>query len=172
MIRKRTEEDELKAICRYIAVKYPKTIFFVDLSGLKMSKAQAGISKAMKAVLPDGGTIRIPDLIIDQPNDYFHGFRLEYKKTGERLVNVRDGYKNKAGWFSSQHIEEQFRSVAYYNTCGYCANFAIGVDDAMRQIDEYMSGRTPPYNASELYKSICEQCGVVPDMRYFMRLII
>lgn len=63
----------------------------------------------------------------------YHGLFLELKKEGTRL-------KKKNGGWATEHIAEQAEVLGKLRKRGYCAEFAVGFDEAKRTIDEYLKG--------------------------------
>lgn len=61
----------------------------------------------------------------------FHGLYIELKKEGTRL-------KKKNGDWANKHIAEQADVLGRLRMRGYCAEFAVGFDEAKKIIDEYL----------------------------------
>lgn len=59
------------------------------------------------------------------------GLFLELKREGTRL-------KKKNGEWATEHIAEQAKVLDDLRERGYCAEFAVGFDEAKRIIDEYL----------------------------------
>lgn len=133
-------EAELQAnVARYIRIRYPDVLFHSDFgSGVKLTPWQAKMQRAQ-----NGGIRAWPDLMIAEPSarcidgswDYeWHALFLELKKDGVRL-------KKKSGEWASQHIAEQASVLECLQDKGYKADFAIGYDQAIQKIDEYLKLR-------------------------------
>lgn len=60
-----------------------------------------------------------------------HGLFLELKKEGTRL-------KKRNGDWATPHIAEQAAVLEKLRSRGYCAEFAVGFEEAKRIIDEYL----------------------------------
>jgi len=75
-----------------------------------------------------------PDLALYQSQGGFFGLFLELKKQGVRL-------KKKNGQWASPQIAGQAEYIADLRERGYCAEFAVGFDDAKEIIDYYMKLR-------------------------------
>lgn len=118
---------EHKAVCNYIRFKYPKVVFFSDLSGIKMP---IGLAVKIKSLKSSRG---IPDLFIAEPRGEYSGLFIELKKTGEKL------FKAKSNLPSSEHIAEQLLMIDKLKTLGYYADFAIGYEQAVKMIDNYFN---------------------------------
>lgn len=75
----------------------------------------------------------------------FHGFYLELKKEGETIhpgPRAKKRYKSKDGLeYKTEHLMEQADCLYELRERGYCAEFAIGFDEAKKIIDEYLGGK-------------------------------
>ena len=83
----------------------------------------------LKAIQGNRG---FPDLFIIESHKGCHGLFLELKTEGTRL------YK-KSGETVSPHITEQWNYICELRDRDYRADFAIGFDDAMKKIDDYLN---------------------------------
>ncbi len=123
------EEKVQMRLCRYVRVKYPHVIFECDLaSGTKLTIGQAVKHKAMR--FHRG----MPDFRIFYPAFGFKGLFIELKKDGERI-------KKKNGEWKDKHLEEQAFIIDSLSLLGYKACFAVGMGEAIKAVDDYMSGR-------------------------------
>lgn len=123
-----SELSEHKALGRYIKYQYPKVIFMSDGSGI--FKSGWGQRMAWKDLKSSRG---IPDIIILEPVNGFHGFVLELKKTNETITK-RDG-----SW-KTPHIKEQFDCLQSIRNKGYFATWGLGLSDAKSKVDDYLKG--------------------------------
>lgn len=136
------EHDIYRLIAQYLQVKYPDVIYRFDLAAdLKLTMGQA---RKHKTLHPHRG---YPDLFIAEPLGYLGerfpdsvagqmevaGLFLELKKDGTRL-------KKKNGEWATPHIAEQAEMLARLVKRGYMAEFAVGIDEALEIIDEYLGG--------------------------------
>lgn len=121
---KQSEASIHAQVCAYIRAAYPSVIFTSEASGLRLTIGQA---KKMKALRSSSG---LPDLWVMEPQGSYHGLFLELKA---------EAIQNKKGEWRSDHIKEQAQIRERLADKGYCANFAIGFEDAKRQIDNYMN---------------------------------
>ena len=112
-------------ICAYIRAQYPKALFISDLSGTKLTLAQAMRNKKIQH-----GTFRCPDLCIFEPRGEFSGLFLELKSANPFTKNG----ELKAG----EHLAEQAHSLADLRMKGYKALFAWTFEVAKAIIDNYM----------------------------------
>lgn len=128
-MRSQKEYNTCKAIAQYLRLQYPNVIFHFDLAGLNLSRAQAGMMKAIQ------GGKGWPDLFIAEPDwrhDY-HGLFLEIKAEGTNLLN-----KNISG-YATPHLRDQAMIIAGLQIKGYKAEFAVGFDKAKEMIDTYLN---------------------------------
>ena len=125
-MRARRENKEYavcKAIATYLRLQYPSVLFHFDLAGLNLSKAQAGMTKALNGR-------GWPDLIILHPTTGKVMF-LEIKAEGVNLLK-------RNGEYLTPHIGEQTKTLALLASLHINANFAIGLDDAINQINLFL----------------------------------
>jgi len=73
-----------------------------------------------------------------------YGLFLELKKDGETLYpgpRAKNRFKSKDGKeYKTEHLMEQADCLYDLRQRGYCAEFAIGFDEAKKIIDEYLGG--------------------------------
>lgn len=124
------------AVARYIRLQYPDVIFFTDSgSGAYFKGPQGALTKARQTELNSvdraGNPDRCPDMFIAKPSGRFHGLYLEIKREGTRL-------KKKDGAWASAHLEEQAATLRRLRLAGYYACFAVGWDDVINRIDNYI----------------------------------
>lgn len=119
----RKEEIIHKQICNYIKEKYPDVIFTSEPSGLRLP---IGLAVKLKS-LRSGA--KLPDLWILEPAGEYHGLFIEIKAEG--ILKKNGGYK-------TPHIAEQGEVIERLIHKGYYASFAVGFDDAIGIINDYM----------------------------------
>lgn len=124
------KESELQvAVARYIRLRYPEVLFHSDFgSGIKLTKGQA-----IKQKRQNGGIRGWPDMFIAEGRGKFRGLFIELKKDGTRL-------KKKNGEWASEHIAEQAQLMSRLRARDYEAQFAVGFDEAVDIIDNYLGG--------------------------------
>lgn len=136
------ESDVQTQVADYLRLRYPNVLFHSDFgSGVKLTPGQA-----VKQKRQNGGRRAWPDMLIAEPfieevlfedalcrGRLNHGLFLELKKEGTRL-------KKKNGEWASEHIAEQAEVLEKLRERGYCAEFAVGFDEAKKIIDEYLGG--------------------------------
>lgn len=125
-----SEAELQKQVAIYIRMQYPDVIFHSDFgSGVKLTPWQAKMQK-----MQNGGRRAWPDLFLAEPVGKHHGLFVELKKEGTRL-------KKKNGDWASEHIAEQDVVLSELNDKGYKAEFAIGFEQALNLIDDYLGGK-------------------------------
>jgi hypothetical protein len=133
-MRNNREYQICKDIAIYMRLQYPNVIFHFDLAGLNLSRAQAGMMKAIQ------GGRGWPDLFIAEVRTFedefgsvriSSGLFIEVKKEGTIIWKTKGGPK-------SDHIKEQIDCLNYLTEQGYTADFGIGFDDCKNMIDEYL----------------------------------
>lgn len=147
MIKK--EEILHLKVCDYLRKNYPDVLFRTDFSsGMKMTPGQAAKHKKFQK------SRAWPDLFIAKPTmkieynryageqflDGYAGLFLELKAEGTQLYK-KDGTLRK-----NKHIEEQAEMLEKLRNGNYYAEFAIGYEDAIKQIHEYL-GKPKPKKA-------------------------
>ena len=77
MIYKKRKESDLQiSVANWIRLQYPKTLWTISPSGMKLGKRVAGRFKAM------GYLAGTPDIIIFEPRGNYHGLFIEIKMPG------------------------------------------------------------------------------------------
>jgi hypothetical protein len=114
-----------KDIAMYIKLQYPTVIFHFDLAGLNLSKAQAGMNKAIQ--FHRG----FPDLFIAEPRMGYSGMFIEVKAEGTKLYK-----KNFEAY--TPHIAEQSEFMDILRIKGYKCEFGVGWDECHKLIDQYL----------------------------------
>lgn len=115
-----------KNIAQYMGLQYPKVLYHFDQAGLNLSKAQAGM---MKAIQCDRG---FPDFQVFVANECYNGLFIEVKKDGVKLTK-------KSGDWVNEHVAEQAEMIEKLIKLGYHAQFCIGFDECKECIDWYMN---------------------------------
>jgi hypothetical protein len=132
-MRNNREYQICKDIAIYMRLQYPTVLFHFDLAGLNLSRAQAGMMKAIQ------GNRGFPDLFIAESrliNDlpyrkYYFGLFIEVKVEGTKL------YKRNFEAVTP-HIEEQLEFHDILRLKGYKCEFGIGWDNCKEIIDLYL----------------------------------
>lgn len=137
-------EDSLqRQVCHYLKLQYPRVIFRSDLDSGR-NKSSDFEKHRMRAM---NSSRSFPDLFIYEPmqhkDKFYSGLALELKKEGTTVI-LKTG-PNKGKISSNPHIQEQALLLKELSRKGYYANFAVGIDEAIRTIDWYFK---KPINAS------------------------
>ena len=137
MIKK--EETLHLKVCDYLRKNYPDVLFRTDFSsGMKMSPWQAAKHKKFQKsrawpdlFIAESGVVKFEEgnLIVNLRKN---GMFLELKADGVKLYK-KDGTLRK-----NKHIEEQAEMLEKLRNENYYAEFAIGYEDAIEQIREYL----------------------------------
>lgn len=129
-MRNNREYQICKDIAIYLRLQYPNVIFHFDLAGLNLSRAQAGMMKAIQ------GGRGWPDLFIAHyqnnfPEGSYQGLFIEVKIEDFKLFK-------KDGTPLNNHIQDQINCLDELERRGYKCAFAIGWDQAKQLIDDYL----------------------------------
>ena len=130
MIKK--EEILHLKVCDDLRKNYPDVLFRTDFSsGMKMSPGQAAKHKKFQK------SRAWPDLFIACPQFYGwwmaeSGLFLELKAEGTKLC------KKNGEMVANKHYREQAEMLEKLRKLGYCAEFAVGYDQAIRIITNYL----------------------------------
>lgn len=143
------ESDLQSQVADYLRLQYPDVLFHSDFgSGIKLTPGQAVMFIAeVHIIIPrDFGEANKYSqnhwvCFPHQKGEYIKpamvvmgGLFLELKKDGTRL-------QKKNGEWATEHIAEQAELLEKLRERGYCAEFAVGFDEAKRIIDEYLGGK-------------------------------
>lgn len=162
-----TSESDLQIqVAEYLTLHYPDVMFHSDFgSGVKLTPGQA-----VKQKRQNGGRRGWPDICIAEPvfeaergvqalkrwyecvmlrgEVYklpYCGLYLELKKEGEKLYpgpRAKERFLSKDGKeYRREHFMEQADCLHDLRQRGYCAEFAIGFEEAKKIIDEYLGGK-------------------------------
>lgn len=133
MVRQREQVVQL-ALCQHTRREYPDAIFTCDFAaGLKLPPWLAKLRAAMSSGRG------YPDYTLDVKRGDFAGLRLELKAEGE-VVYKRDGTVRAS---KNDRLQIQHDTLEQLRKEGYCAEFAIGLDQATGILDWYMAGAEP-----------------------------
>lgn len=139
MIKK--EEILHLKVCDYLRKNYPDVLFRTDFSsGMKMTPGQAAKHKKFQK------SRAWPDLFIAKPTmkikynyyageqflDGYAGLFLELKAEGVKL------YKKNGQMVANKHYHEQAEMLEKLHLNGYVAKFAVGYDEAIKIITDYL----------------------------------
>ena len=128
-------------VCDYLRKNYPDVLFRTDFSsGMKMTPGQAAKHKKFQK------SRAWPDLFIAKPErdvfrcsysghkyyKFFGGLFLELKAEGTKL------YKKNGEMVANKHYQEQAEMLKKLRSNGYAADFAVGYDQAIQIITDYL----------------------------------
>ncbi len=137
MIKK--EEFLHLKVCDYLHKNYPDVLFRTDFSsGMKMTPGQAAKHKKFQK------SRAWPDLFIAESGVVEFkedGLIAHLRKNGMFLELKADGvklYKKDGTFRKNKHIKEQVEMLDKLNESGYYARFAVGYDEAIRIITNYL----------------------------------
>ena len=127
MLMRKNEENLHLKICDYLRKNYPDVLFRTDFSsGMKMSPGQAVKHKKFQKGRA------WPDLFIAESNNFASGLFLEIKAEDVIVFN-RNGKVRK-----NKHLIEQDKMLKELRKKGYRARFAIGYNQAIFEIQQYL----------------------------------
>lgn len=133
MARKRETVIQL-LLCGHVRTTYPEAIFTCDFAaGLFLPP---WIAK-LRADMSSGRGY--PDFTLDVKRGDFAGLRLELK-TEDEVVYKKDGTVRKS---KNDRLQIQHDTLERLRKEGYCAEFAIGLEQAIGLVDWYMDGAKP-----------------------------
>ena len=124
-MRNNREYQICKDIAIYMRLQYPNVLFHFDLAGLNLSRAQAGMMKAIQ------GNRGFPDLFIAEAKNGYSGCFIEVKVEGIKL------YKKNFEAITP-HVDEQLEFQDILRIKGYKCDFGIGWDECKLLIDQYL----------------------------------
>jgi len=117
------------AVVDYLNHAYPGVIYRSDLAGVRLHRGlRVKIKKIQK---PD---FKYPDLFIAERRPSAGGLYLELK-TSRNKIYTKNGELRQ-----DKHTQEQAEALNILRKKGYCAEFACGIDEAIKIIDNYMGG--------------------------------
>lgn len=120
----RLEESIQIELFRYLAHQYPRVIAISEPSGLRVSK---GLAVKLKKMRSNHTQL---DIVILEPSGPYHGLILELK--------AKNIYKKDGTLLKNDHLYDQQTTIDLLNKKGYCAKFVVGLDDAIKAVDEYL----------------------------------
>lgn len=126
--RNKKEEENLQIrVAEYLRTRYPDVLFYSDFgSGLKLSMFQAIRNKKQQC------GYKMPDMFISEPAPGYHGLYLELKKEGTKI------FKADGTLYANEHVKAQYDTILKLRNKGYKSEFAIGYEQAVGIIDDYM----------------------------------
>ena len=130
MIKK--EEILHLKVCDYLRKNYPDVLFRTDFSsGMKMTPGQAAKHKKFQKGRA------WPDLFIAESNNFASGLFLELKAEDVIVFNSNGKVRK------NKHLIEQDKMLKELRKKGYRARFAIGYNQAIFEIQQYLGEPKP-----------------------------
>jgi hypothetical protein len=123
---KRKEESLQIAVSTYLKLNYPDVVFTSESSGIRVS---IGTAMKMKKQRCEG---KLPDMIVLEPRGQYNGLVMELKTVGQSPF-LRNGSLSE-----NAHVREQARMLDRLKHKGYYALFVVGIDQAIRTIEDYL----------------------------------
>ena len=128
--KRRHHNSEAKmhtAVCDYLRLQHPGVRFISSLTGEYQSSEK--IRQRNAAIQWGPGQ---PDILIIKEVKPFCGLALELKKEGS------SPWKKNGELKAGEHLQNQQGWLNYMADQGWACNFAVGLDDAIDQIDFYL----------------------------------
>lgn len=139
MLMRKTEENLHLKICDYLRKNYPDVLFRTDFSsGMKMSPGQAAKHKKFQKSRAWPDLFIAKSGVVEFKED---GLIAHLRKNGMFLELKADGtklYKKNGEMVANKHYREQAEMLDKLNESGYYARFAVGYDQAIRIITDYL----------------------------------
>ncbi len=127
-MRKAQPEYELqKAVCQYLELQYPDVLFVSTGIPFNLRPQQGARIKAINK-----REFKCPDLILFEARRGYYGLLIELK--------AKTIYKKDGTFLRNEHVEAQFDSIWKLQGRGHRASFAVGFDEAKKEIDWYLKG--------------------------------
>ena len=129
MPRSQQESKEQSAVVRWFKLQYPKyqdCIIAIPNGAHLAGKTVDDRARKMAKMKREGLKPGASDLFIAVPVGDYSGLWLEMKKTGETYSSVK---------------ANQREHLALMKQMGYSAEWAAGIDQAMKIIKQYMDGK-------------------------------
>jgi hypothetical protein len=123
-----SEQMLTSRISDYLREYHPTIPFQMDMSGEHLSKVAATRSAKNRA-----GLYKQPDLTVYVKKGKYGCLMLELKKLSAHPLK-KDGTLKK-----NEHIELQARSIEWLRKYGMCSDFAVGYEDTIKKINDYLS---------------------------------
>ena len=122
----RPEEKIHFEVCEYLRIKYPSVMFISESSGLRVSQGMARKLKKTRSSHVHA------DLYVLEPRGKFSGLIIELK--------AKNIYKKNGELLKDEHLSDQQKTINALNKLGYYATFAVGYDQALGIIENYLNG--------------------------------
>jgi hypothetical protein len=114
-------------ISEYIKSNYPDVIFTAESGGIRLTMGQSMVAKRCRS------SRGLPDMWIMEAKKGYNGCFIELKKHDVKIFK-QDGF-----YVSLEHIREQEEMQYRLRQKGYFCEFAVGLDEAKKIVDWYLS---------------------------------
>lgn len=122
------KEEAIHAqFCAYVRTRYPDVIFTSESSGIRLTMGQAVKAKKLRS------GARLPDFWMAEPRGRFSGFFLELKRNHDEVFRKDGSLKQ------DDRVLGQAGVLRRLSEKGYKAEFACGLQQAIDELDYYMS---------------------------------
>lgn len=128
------EQNTQLAVVKWLELQYPQVHQHLVMINNDGKRTAGGHVLARKMGLHKGAS----DIFLAWPTEKYHGLWVELKK---------DKWKGAYGIKEKRHHEFQSHFIEKMKLIGYQAAFAVGVDEAIRVITEYMTPEPKPKKA-------------------------
>lgn len=126
-MRQNKEEHLSMQICKFLDYQYRDIVYTCDLSGIRLP-----MGLAVKAQKQRCKKYKIPDLLIFEPRNGYHGLIIELKKNRGEVYTKKDEMRQ------NEHVLAQHASLHKLQSLGYYAVFGMGFDHTIGIIKEYL----------------------------------
>jgi len=131
-IIKSTEEQELQQIVNWFKLQYPNYIIKTNYDHFKSSVWHAKRLNSLNTQIKGYPDIFIPIIRKSALNRIYGGLYIEFKRTGETILNKSQGLK-------TEHLKSQNSMLNKLNDLGYFAVFGLGFHRTKEIIENYIN---------------------------------
>lgn len=131
-IIKQTEEQELLQVVKYFKIAYPNLIIKTNYDHFKSSVWHAKRLNALNTQIKGYPDIFIPLLRKNATGGVYGGLFIEFKRTGEKILNKSQSLK-------TEHLKNQNSIIQKLNDLGYYAVFGLGFENTKEIINKYIN---------------------------------
>lgn len=129
MSKNQPEFELHKSICKYLDLQHQKLLYLSDtIASVKLTIPQQVRNKAIQKK-----GFKTPDLIILEPNKYYHGLFIELK--------VKTPFKKDGTILKDEHLESQQQTINNLNKKGYFACFSWSFEMTIAIIEKYIKDK-------------------------------
>jgi hypothetical protein len=126
---KHPEYELQKQICKWLQYQHRSVLFLSDtIAAVKLTIPQGARNKAIQK---EG--FKVPDLLILEPNDKYHGLFIELK--------IESPYKKNGELKASEHLEGQLKCINQLKERGYYSCFSWSFEMTKEIIEKYLKNQ-------------------------------